>query len=61
MGYLLWRQDDNGNAVVIERFGDRDAAEHARAAYEARGHKQIYWVEVAPAASSPPARPPRRA
>lgn len=42
------RQDDNGNRYVVARFPDRAAAEKARAEFDARGHKQTYWVEDAP-------------
>ena len=41
----LMRQDDNGNQYVVARFPHRDAAEKARIEFEARGHKQTYWVE----------------
>lgn len=43
--YCLMRQDDNGNRYAVAYFPDRDAAEKARAEFEARGHKQIYWVQ----------------
>jgi hypothetical protein len=45
MRYELWRQDDNGNRVRIDVFESAAAAEAARAAFEARAHKQMYWVE----------------
>lgn len=43
--WCLWRQDDNGNRVLIRCFADRRAAERMRDEMEARGHKQLYWVE----------------
>jgi hypothetical protein len=44
--YELWRQDDNGNRVRIRVFESREAAEEAQAELEAKGHKQIYWVQA---------------
>ena len=43
--FLLMRQDDNGNRVLMGRYRDRDEAEAQAAVFEARGHKQLYWVE----------------
>jgi hypothetical protein len=46
--HVLWRQDDNGNRVRIGTFSGCDSlasAEGARDALEARGHKQLYWIE----------------
>lgn len=42
--YVLMRTDDNGNDVEIARFTDRDEAEMQKRAFEARGHKQLYWI-----------------
>ena len=42
------RQDDNGNVFVVKVFDDARAAERERAALDAGGHKQIYWVEAVP-------------
>lgn len=39
------RQDDNGNQYNVAEYPTRDAAAGALAEFEARGHKQIYWVE----------------
>jgi hypothetical protein len=39
------RQDDNGNRFVVAVKLTREAAESMAAMYEARGHKQLYWVE----------------
>lgn len=44
-GWVLCRQDDHGIRYEVERFTDRAAAEAARESFEARGHKQLYWVE----------------
>ena len=46
-GWVLWRQDDNGNRVRVEAFATRAAALARQAEFEARHHKQIYWVETA--------------
>lgn len=43
--WCLWRLDDNGNRFLVRRFADRTEAEAVAAAYEARGHKQRYFVE----------------
>jgi UDP-N-acetyl-2-amino-2-deoxyglucuronate dehydrogenase len=39
------RQDDNGNRFVVRRGLTREEALRLVAEYEARGHKQTYWVE----------------
>ena len=43
----LWRQDDNGNRALIQRFARRAEAEDRLRDFEARGHKQTYWIEEA--------------
>jgi len=48
-GWDVFRQDDNGNRVWMARRATRAEAEALARAYEARGHKQIYWVEPADA------------
>ncbi|HUQ05859.1 MAG TPA: hypothetical protein VM261_25330, partial [Kofleriaceae bacterium] len=48
MRFELWRQDDNGNRVRIDVFASEAEAEAERAGYEARAHKQLYWVQPAP-------------
>jgi hypothetical protein len=53
MRYELWRQDDNGNRARIAVFATEAEAERERAMYEARGHKQMYWVERAEDAAVP--------
>lgn len=40
----LWRLDDNGNETMMETFRSRAKAVAAQEQYEARGHKQTYWV-----------------
>lgn len=39
------RADDNGNEVEVARVDSREEAERIARDFEARGHKQIYWVE----------------
>ena len=46
MRYELWRQDDNGNRVLIAVYATEAEAEAERAMFEARAHKQMYWVEA---------------
>lgn len=43
------RQDDNGNRLVVAKGLGRAKAEMLAAEFEARGHKQLYWVETEPA------------
>lgn len=43
--FRLMRQDDNGNRYVVARGLSREDADRLAAEYEARGHKQLYWVE----------------
>ena len=45
--WVLMRQDDNGNQVEMARFAARAEAETAAEEFEARGHKQLYWVTPA--------------
>lgn len=44
----LWRQDDNGNRVLIRAFTDAEAARAELARFEALQHKQIYWLQERP-------------
>jgi len=39
------RMDDNGNQAVVATYPTRAEAEQACRDFEARGHKQAYWVE----------------
>lgn len=41
----LWRQDDNGHKFLIETFRCRADAVKAMREFEARMHKQTYWIE----------------
>ncbi len=43
----LWRQDDNGHKFLIETFACKADAIKAMKEFEARLHKQTYWVEKA--------------
>ena len=47
MRFRVLRQDDNGNVVEVAAVDTRAAADALAAAYEARAHKQLYWVEPA--------------
>ncbi|MEU9044144.1 MULTISPECIES: SPOR domain-containing protein [unclassified Kitasatospora] len=44
--YRVMRQDDNGNRFVVAGDLDRAEAQRLAAEFEARGHKQLYWVEA---------------
>ncbi|MFD8483141.1 hypothetical protein [Kitasatospora sp. NPDC059673] len=44
--HRVMRQDDNGNRFLLARGLTRPAAEALAAEFEARGHKQLYWVEA---------------
>lgn len=46
--WVIWRQDDNGGRFEVETLTGRHKAEVRAEAFEARGHKQLYWVEAAP-------------
>lgn len=48
--WRLVRLDDNGNAFVVRSDLTRAAAEALAREFEARGHKQSYWVEAQPPA-----------
>jgi hypothetical protein len=43
--FVVMRADDNGNEVEVTRAATREEAERITREYEARGHRQIYWVE----------------
>ncbi|QMU69673.1 SPOR domain-containing protein [Streptacidiphilus sp. P02-A3a] len=43
--YRLMRQDDNGNRFLVSRHATRAEARALAEQFEARGHKQLYWVE----------------
>jgi len=44
--WTVWRQDDNGHRFVVAHHADRQSAEAQAAQMQARGHKQLYWVEA---------------
>ena len=43
--WSVYRQDDNGNRFVGGQRLNRQEAERLVAEFEARGHKQAYWIE----------------
>ncbi|MEV8098802.1 (deoxy)nucleoside triphosphate pyrophosphohydrolase [Kitasatospora sp. NPDC085879] len=54
--HRVMRQDDNGNRFLVATGLGRAEAEALAAEFEARGHKQLYWVEaVGPRAPQPDA------
>ncbi|MFJ4595939.1 MULTISPECIES: SPOR domain-containing protein [unclassified Kitasatospora] len=58
--FRVMRQDDNGNRFLVAAGLDRVAAERLAVEFEARGHKQLYWVEAeAEAAAADGAGPDR--
>ncbi|MGW4895017.1 SPOR domain-containing protein [Kitasatospora sp. NPDC004240] len=44
--FRVMRQDDNGNRFEVSGGLGREEAEALAAEFEARGHKQLYWVEA---------------
>lgn len=56
--WRLIRQDDNGNCYVIAGGLPRAEAERLAQEYEARAHKQIYFVEeeLPPLSADPSSR-----
>jgi hypothetical protein len=55
--WAVHRQDDNGNRFVVRAGLDREEAIRLASELEARGHKQLYWIEAEPAAVPDPYRP----
>jgi hypothetical protein len=51
--WCVMRQDDNGNRFVVASALTEPEARLLSASYEARAHKQSYWVE--PMEATPPA------
>ncbi|MFC5635296.1 SPOR domain-containing protein [Streptomyces bullii] len=43
--WLVIRQDDNGNRYRVGRYATRAEAQKIADSLDARGHKQLYWVE----------------
>ncbi|MGA5819016.1 SPOR domain-containing protein [Kitasatospora sp. NPDC094028] len=46
VSHRVMRQDDNGNRFLVAKGLARAEAERLAAEFEARGHKQLYWVEA---------------
>ncbi|WP_344447085.1 SPOR domain-containing protein [Kitasatospora nipponensis] len=44
--WRVMRQDDNGNRFLVAAGLLRAEADALAATFEARGHKQLYWVEA---------------
>lgn len=42
--WILFRIDDNGNQIEMSRFRNHENAERIMKEYEAKGHKQAYFV-----------------
>jgi hypothetical protein len=49
--WAVHRQDDNGNRFVVRAGLDREEAVRLASELEARGHKQLYWIEAEPGAA----------
>ncbi|MEO3975968.1 SPOR domain-containing protein [Streptomyces sp. CAU 1734] len=43
--WLVIRQDDNGNRYRVGRYATEDEARQLADTLDARGHRQLYWVE----------------
>ena len=48
--WAVWRVDDNGNRFLVSQHASEQEAQEAASTYEARAHKQHYWVEPVEAA-----------
>jgi hypothetical protein len=46
--WVVWRQGDDGNPFEVARLASRSAADDLVSELEARGHRQVYWVEPPP-------------
>jgi hypothetical protein len=44
-GWSVWRRDDHGNRFEVRRGLASSDAERLVEEFEARGHKQSYWLE----------------
>ena len=44
VGWAVWRQGDDGNAIMVKDGLTQEAAQQLVAQYEAKGHKQNYLV-----------------
>ncbi|MGR8935523.1 MAG: UDP-3-O-(3-hydroxymyristoyl)glucosamine N-acyltransferase [Gammaproteobacteria bacterium] len=45
--YVVYRVDDNGNEIEMERFHSEATAKEYADKYQAKGHKQVYLVKKA--------------
>ncbi|GGZ42216.1 hypothetical protein GCM10010387_40600 [Streptomyces inusitatus] len=45
--WLVIRQDDNDNCYRVGRYATEEEARQLADTLEAKGHKQLYWVERA--------------
>ncbi|QKW08943.1 SPOR domain-containing protein [Streptomyces sp. NA04227] len=45
LSWAVVRQDDNGNRYRVARYATRAEAQRVADQLDARGHKQLYWVE----------------
>jgi hypothetical protein len=52
--WAVFRQDDHGHRALVRQTEDRAEAERLLAEYEARGHKQTYWIEPIEPPDPPP-------
>lgn len=43
--WTVWRVDDNGNVFVVREHLPKSEAQAVAREFEARGHKQLYWIE----------------
>ncbi|MFI8518573.1 SPOR domain-containing protein [Streptomyces sp. NPDC085481] len=43
--WLVIRQDDNGNRYRVGQYATESEAQKVADSLDARGHKQLYWVE----------------
>lgn len=43
--WSVWRTDDNGNTFVVRQHLRQSEAQAIADEFEARGHKQMYWIE----------------
>jgi phosphinothricin acetyltransferase len=43
--WAVWRTDDAGNSFLVRDHLTRDEAASVAAEFEARGHKQAYWLQ----------------
>lgn len=52
--WTVWRVDDNGSRFLVERFASEAEARACAERFEARAHKQHYWVERSSDADTSP-------